>query len=297
MKRSLILSAALTTMLFKGFISCASKQEEVKKEIGLQLYSIRDEIQKDLGASLDSVAAAGYNFVELASYNPQEGTFYGMEPEAFAAFCKEKGLNVVSSHINGPDPNATPLEECLAWWDKAIADHVKLGVSYIVQPSMWQSAYESVEGLANYCNLFNLVGEKCNAAGIRFGYHNHAHEFTTVFDGVVMYDYMLTNTSPEKVFFQIDVYWSQVGGASAVEYMEKYPGRFELWHVKDDKEIGASGKIDFNALYQKAEISGMKYAIVEQEAFDLAPFASIKASYDYLNNAPYVKVSFRLPKP
>jgi len=149
-----------------------------------------------------------------------------------------------------------------------------------------------LEGLSGYCELFNAVGEKCNNAGIRFGYHNHAHEFTTVFDDVVLYDYMLQNTDPQKVFFQIDVFWSQVGGAPAVEYLEKYPGRFELWHVKDDKEIGASGKIDFQAIYEKAEISGLKYAIVEQEAFDLEPFESIKASYDYLNNAPYVKKSY-----
>jgi sugar phosphate isomerase/epimerase len=287
MKSKFLIMVSLAAL---GFASCA--QEPVQKEIGLQLYSIRDQIGEDLETSLDAVAEAGYTFVEMAGYNAQEGTFYGLSGAAFKELCNEKELDVISSHINGPDPNAATWEECMAWWDKAIQDHLETGVSYIVQPSMWRSAYESVEGLARYCELFNAVGEKCNNAGIRFGYHNHAHEFTTVFDEVVMYDFMLQNTDPEKVFFQIDVFWSQVGGAPAVDYLDKYPGRFELWHVKDDKEIGASGKIDFKAIYERASISGLKYAIVEQEAFDMLPFESIKASYDFLNKAPYVNNSY-----
>jgi len=287
MKSKFLIMVSLAAL---GFASCA--QEPVQKEIGLQLYSIRDQIGEDLDTSLDAVAEAGYTFVEMAGYNAQEGTFYGLSGAAFKELCNEKELDVISSHINGPDPNAATWEECMAWWDKAIQDHLETGVSYIVQPSMWRSAYESVEGLARYCELFNAVGEKCNNAGIRFGYHNHAHEFTTVFDEVVMYDFMLQNTDPEKMFFQIDVFWSQVGGAPAVDYLDKYPGRFELWHVKDDKEIGASGKIDFKAIYERASISGLKYAIVEQEAFDMLPFESIKASYDFLNKAPYVNNSY-----
>jgi len=290
MVRSILTIIIMATASVFSMVSCAT--EPVQKEIGLQLYSIRDQINEDLDTSLDAVAQAGYTFVEMAGYNAREGTFYGMSGDAFKELCNAKGLAVISSHINGPDPNVTSWEECMAWWDKAIADHLSTGVLYIVQPSMWKSAYESLEGLSGYCELFNAVGEKCNNAGIRFGYHNHAHEFTTVFDDVVLYDYMLQNTDAQKVFFQIDVYWSQVGGAPAVQYLEKYPGRFILWHVKDDKEIGASGKIDFQAIYEKAEISGLEYAIVEQEAFDMEPFESIKASYDYLNNAPYVKVSY-----
>ena len=290
MVRSILTTIIMATVSAFSLVSCAT--EPVQKEIGLQLYSIREQINEDLNTSLDAVAEAGYTFVEMAGYNAPEGAFYGMCGDAFKELCNSKGLAVISSHINGPDPNVTSWEECMAWWDKAIADHLSTGVLYIVQPSMWQSAYESVEGLSKYCELFNAVGEKCNNAGIRFGYHNHSHEFTTVFDDVVLYDYMLQNTDPEKVFFQIDVYWSQEGGAPAVEYLEKYPGRFDLWHVKDDKEIGASGKIDFQAIYEKAKISGLKYAIVEQEAFDMAPFESIKASYDYLNNAAYVNDSY-----
>lgn len=284
--RKIIFTTVLAAFALGFACSCAPKGP---KQIGLQLYSLRKEIQQDLNASLDAVAAAGYTFVEMANYNAAEGKFYGMEPEAFTELCNAKQLNVLSSHINGPDPNTATWEECMQWWDKAIADHQRAGVVYIVQPSLSRTAYESVDGLAKYCELFNAVGAKCAQAGILFGYHNHNREFTTEFDGQRMYDYMLQHTDPNNVFFQIDVYWSQVGGAVTTEYFDKYPGRFLLWHVKDEKEIGASGTIDFKALYEKAELSGMQFGVVEQEAFDLPPFESIKASHDFLQNAKYVK--------
>lgn len=281
-----ILAAAILLFL----CSCTEKQEQ--KQIGLQLYSIRAQMAKNMDTTLDAVAAAGYSFVELAGYNHKEGIFYGLPGQDFIRLCHSRGLEVLSSHINGPDPNTIPWEACLSWWDKAIEDHAQAEIKYLVQPSMHKTAYTSLEGLLQYCRLFNEVGEKCNNAGIRFGYHNHDKEFSTLFDGIPIYDHMLLHTNPDNVFFQIDVFWSLVGGFPAQEYMEKYPGRFELWHVKDDKEIGASGTIDFESLYKRARIAGLKYAIVEQEAFDLEPFESIKASYDFLNNAPYVKPSY-----
>lgn len=287
MKTALRIAAAV---ILPFFCSCTEKQEQ--KEIGLQLYSIRAQMAEDMDTALDAVAAAGYSFVELAGYNPREGTFYGLAGPAFTQLCRSKGLVVLSSHINGPDPNTASWEECLAWWDKAITDHAEAGIAYIVQPSMWKTAYASLEGLLRYCELFDAVGEACNKAGIRFGYHNHDKEFSTLFDGIPLYDHLLNHTDPDKVFFQIDVFWSLAGGSPAEEYMEKYPGRFTLWHVKDDKEISASGKIDFESLYQRARIAGLKYAIIEQEAFTLEPFESIKASYDFLNKAPYVETSY-----
>lgn len=277
------------------FTSCAPRVP-AKKEVGLQLYSIRQQINEDLNASLDAVVAAGYTTVEMANYNANEGKFYGMAPEDFKALCNQKGLEILSSHINGPDPNVTSIEECDAWWRKAIEDHKKVGVKYIVQPSMRRSAYNDRDSLFTYCVLFNRVGEMCNQAGIRFGYHNHNMEFSTKFDGIPVYDIMMEVCEPKNVFFEIDVYWCQVGGANVAEYLAKYPGRYELWHVKDVKEIGASGTMDFEPIFANAEVSGMKYQIVEQEAFDLPPYESIKASFDFLQNAPYVKESYSKEK-
>src|SRR5574344_420937 len=288
MKRHLFMAAA-SLMLIALAWACGTKSD-----IGLQLYSIRGEVSKDLEGSLKSVSEIGYSFVEAAGYNGEKGTFYEMKPADFKALCNKYSLDFTSSHINGPDPNTVSWEECLKWWDKPIASHIEAGVPYIVQPSMSENAYKSLEGLKRYCELFNTVGEKCRKSGIRFGYHNHKKEFMTKFpvsdgccaDSVILYDYMLKNSDPENLFFQIDLYWIKEGGASSIEYFENYPGRFLSWHVKDEKEIGASGEIDFKAIYSFKNISGMKYQVVEQEAFSdgFTPFESIEASYNYLNN-------------
>lgn len=294
----------IATAVLAAAVAFSSCKRENKKEIGLQLYSIRAEMSSNLQLALQGVADAGYTFIEAAGYNPEQGTFYDLSPADFTRFCNVKGLKFLSSHTNGPDPNTSTMEECLSWWTGTISVHKSAGVIYIVQPALKSTAYESLAGLKAYCDLFNKVGEKCNTEKMKFGYHNHDREFTTWFDpatglpceptlegAIRMYDYMLENTDPEKVFFQIDLYWIQVGGASALDYFDRYPSRFELWHVKDDLEVGASGKIDFEAIYKEAAKSGMKYQIVEQEAFseNMTPFESIKVSRDFLQNAEYVK--------
>lgn len=260
-----------------------------RKEIGLQLYSIREDIGKNLQASIDSVAAAGYTFVEAANY--ENGKFYNMEPQAFRRVLDEKKLRFISSHIGRDLPDSSNYAETMAWWDQAIGAHQAAGVAYIVQPWMGEVGYNSLEGLQRYCDYFNEVGDKCNKAGIRFGYHNHSNEFLQL-EGETIYDYMLTHTDPEKVFFQIDVYWATKGGVNPTDYMIKYPGRFELWHVKDEKEIGSSGEIDFEAIYQKASEAGMKYAIIEQEDFTTTAFPGIRQSCEFIQKAPYVKSTY-----
>ena len=271
-----------------AFMASACKEGKANDNIGLQLYSIRAECSKDISAALQGTADAGYKIVEAASYNQQEGTFYGLAPQAFADLCASKGLNYLSSHTGGPDPNLASMEECLEWWTKAIADHKAAGCKYIVQPSMSRTAYESLEGILKYCELFNQVGAMCKKEGILFGYHNHNREFETMFDvdgtQTRLYDVMLANCKPENVFFEIDLFWIYRGGGDPIEYFKANPGRFLLWHVKDDLEVGASGKIDFPEIYRHASLAGMQYQIVEQEAFGegIDPYTSIKMSCDYV---------------
>jgi len=280
---TVVLILALSGMLSTLFISCTPK-----KNIGLQLYSIRDSIRKDVPAAIEKVAQMGYTFVEPAGYG--DGKFYGMEPDEFKALCENHGMLVLSSHTSRQLPDSSNYEETMAWWDKCIDAHVVVGAKYIVQPSMGRSAYESIANLKLWCDYFNAVGEKCNAKGIRFGYHNHDREFTTVHGDTVMYDFMLRNTDPEKVMFQLDLYWCVVGGKDPVDYFNKYPGRFELWHIKDKEEVGASGMMDFEAAWAAAEVSGMKYGIVEVEKYNYDQFTSCKMSLDFLNEADYVKM-------
>ncbi len=281
----IILLSASVTLIATAFFSC--KPQPAGKNIGLQLYSIRDSIHRDVPAAIEKVAKMGYKFVEPAGYG--NGKFYNLSPEEFKALCEKNKIYVLSSHTGRPAPDSANWEATMAWWDTCIAAHVAVGAKYIVQPSMSRDAYESIEGLKKYCNYFNAVGEKCNQAGLKFGYHNHSREFTTVFDStIVLYDYMLQNTDPSKVFFQLDLYWCVEGGADPVEYFNKYPGRFELWHIKDEAELGASGKMDFEKIWAAASVSGMKYGIVEVEKYNFDQFTSCQKSLEFLNNAEYV---------
>jgi sugar phosphate isomerase/epimerase len=274
-----ILSGLITTINY-------SFKPAKQKNIGLQLYSIRDSIRKNVPAAIEKVAKMGYKFVEPAGYS--DGKIYGMDPVAFKELCKKNGMSVLSTHVSQPLPNEATWDKTMAWWDVCIDAHVAAGAKYLVQPSMGGDAYKSLETLKKYCDYFNAIGAKCNAKGVRFGYHNHDREFSTQLEGQTMYDFMLANTDPSKVMFQLDLYWCVMGGKNPVDYFKKYPGRFELWHIKDEKEIGASGKMDFASIWAARKISGMKYGIVEVERYNFDEFTSYQKSIDFLNSTKYV---------
>lgn len=254
--------------------------------IGLQLYSVRDDMSKDPVETMLKVGEIGYDFVEAAGYS--DGKFYGIEPETFKELVEGNGMYFRGSHCGQAIPDSGNWEELMPWWDKCIAAHKKAGVEYIVQPFMGKTGYESLEGLADYCAYFNAVGEKCKKAGIKFGYHNHDKEFKEL-EGEVIYTYMLENTDPEKVMFQLDLYWIAQGDGNAAEYFAKFPGRFLSFHIKDEKELGASGEMDFVTLLDMSEKAGAKYFVVEVERYDFPPLESVEKSLDYLKEIGFVK--------
>jgi len=274
---------ALLLLTVITFLSCNTSQD---KYIGIQLYSVRDDMKKAPEETVAKVGEIGYSFVEAAGYS--DGKFYGMEPADFTALVEKSNMDFLSSHTGQDLPDSANWDKTMAWWDACIDAHVAAGVKYIVQPWMGSAGYDSIAGLKAYCDYFNTVGEKCNENGIRFGYHNHSREFTEL-EGEVIYDFMLQNTDPEKVMFQLDLYWIKEGGGDQVEYYNKYPGRFELYHVKDATELGASGEMDFESAFENAEIAGMKYYIVEVEEYNFEPLVSVEKSYEYLVNAPFIK--------
>ena len=260
-----------------------------RKKIALQMYSLRDDLKKDVKGTIEKRGKMGFTDLEAAGFD--NGKFYGMEPEAFKALVEANGMKLVSSHtgINYTGDQAS-WDAAMTWWDMCIDAHKRAGVSYIIKPSMGEYPYKNLESIKKTCEYFNAIGDKCNAKGIRFGYHNHNHEFTKISDADEMiYDYMLKNTDPKKVTFEMDVYWVTKGGQKPVEYFNKYPKRFELLHIKDEKEIGASGEIDFKAIYDSKAKAGTKFAIVEVERYDFEPLVSVQKSFDYLNKASYVK--------
>lgn len=277
----------LAAFVAGGIVSCTPPKPS--KEVGLQLWSVKDDMKTDAKGTIEKVGAMGYSFVEAAGYG--DGKFYAMEPADFKALIEANGMTFFASHTGQGLPDSTKWEETMAWWDTAIEAHKTAGVSYIVQPWMGQEGYTSLAGLKQYCDYFNAVGEKCNAAGIRFGYHNHDKEFSTVFEGKPIYDWMLELTDPAKVMFQLDLYWIIEGGKQPLDYFEKYPGRFELWHIKDKAEVGASGNIDFAAIFAAKEKAGVKYGIVEVEEYNFTTLESAQKSLEFLHAADYVNLS------
>lgn len=278
---------------------CQNADKPVKKDMAVQLYSARDLIGKpELYAQnheevLKAIAEMGYTGVEAASY--KDGLFYGVTPEQFKADVEAAGMEVVSSHTNrkltAEELASGDLTEALAWWDAAIPAHVAAGMRYVVCPSM--TIPETLDGLKVTCNYFNEIGRKCKAAGMEFGFHNHAREFKIIEDQVIM-DYMLQNTDPELVFFQMDVYWAVYGNASPAEYFNKYPGRWKVLHIKDKKEIGQSGMVGFDAVFANAEVAGMTEFVIEVEGCrNETALDGLRVSADYILNAPFVNATYK----
>lgn len=277
---SLVLAGGLmSTSLLQAAV--AGKR---KKAIGLQLYSLRDAMKVDALGTLKQVADIGFTTLETANY--ADGKIYGMAPAEFKKVVKGLGMKMTSTHLGGPNYTKETAKEAMEWWKKAIEDHVAAGVTYMVKPSM--PIPKTLGELQMWCDYYNAIGELTAASKIKFGFHNHAREFEKI-EGEIMFDYMLKNTDPKKVFYEMDVYWVMRGGYNAVDYMDKYPDRFPVLHIKDEKEIGESGKLDFKAIYEKAYKNGLKDSFVEVERYNFEPIESVRKSYEFLNAAPYVK--------
>ena len=288
---NIILLVTVCGIIFAG---CNSVQEQTaKKDISVQLYSVKDLIgsperyAQNHERVLKAIADMGYSGIEAACYN--DGLLYGVTPEEFKADIEEAGLKVVSSHINRylseEELTSGDFSESLKWWDTAIAVHKEAGMQYIVCPYL--KVPETLKDLKTYCEYYNEIGRRCNAAGLEFGYHNHSHEFNKVED-IVMLDYMLQNTDPELVFFQMDVYWATYANASPVEYFNNYPGRWKVLHIKDKKAIGQSGQVGFDAIFNNTETAGSVEYIVEIEKCpDETALEVLKESVEYLQAASF----------
>ena len=272
------------SMIGANMVTAAIPAGKKKKKIGLQLYSLRDDMGKDAIGTLKKAADMGYYSLETASYG--DGKIYGMLPDEFTKRVKDLGMRLNSCHLGGPnytkDTHATVME----WWKKAIEDHAKTGMKYMIKPGLkWPDKLDQLKVQMDY---FNAVGQLTAASGMQFGFHNHNHEFTKI-DDQIIYDFMINNTDAKTVCFEMDVYWVMKGGYSPVDYMKKYPKRFPLLHIKDEKEIGESGLLDFKSIFETGYSIGIKDYFVEVERYNFEPAVSVQKSYDFLAAATYVK--------
>ncbi len=282
------------------FASCCSEKaaEPVKKEIGIQLYSVRDLIGSNEKYAQNhetvfaKLAELGYTTVETCWYS--DGKFFGLEPAQFKADLEAAGLKAISTHtmnnLNDEEIAKHDFSAKMDWWKQCIAAHKAIGCRYIVAPSFYIP--KTLEGLKTSCDYFNEIGKLCAAEGMKFGYHNHSHEFEKLEDTVI-YDFMVENTDPNYVFFEMDVYWADNARVSPVEYFKRYPGRFTCLHIKDVAEVGQSGKVGFDAIFNAYEIAGMKDFVVEMEGSSYGDILrTCQESADYLKAADFVKPSY-----
>lgn len=251
----------------------------IKGKLGLQLYTLRDSIFQDPKGILRKVCGFGYQ--ELETFGYSDGKIFGMPFGDFASFVDDLGMKVVSGHYG--------LEQATGdTWEAAITDAKAAGQKYMVVPYLAETDRQSIDDYKKICEQLNRAGEACKKQGMRLGYHNHAFEFENM-NGQRPFDVMLAELDPLYVGIEMDIYWVVRAGADPIKYFEKYPKRFEQWHVKDmDKtnrdenaNIG-SGSIDYKRIFANAKSSGMKHWYVEQESYPADPMQSVEASATYL---------------
>ena len=244
--------------------SCAREERAVaaSKPFGLQLYSLRDVISADPRGVLKQVADFGYKHIE--SYEGPAGMFWGMSPAEFKMYMDELGMKIIASHCN--------INEN---FEQKVEDAATIGMEYLICP--WIGQQKSIEAYKTFADQFNRCGEICNAAGIKFAFHNHAYTFEKIEEQYPQ-DVLMQLTDPNLVEYELDIFWLVVAGLDPVEWLKKHSGRYTLSHIKD-MEIGTepgngdssatlgTGSINYPEIIQVANEHGMKHLIVEQEKY------------------------------
>lgn len=276
-------AVAATGMMLSSYLpGCKSSaiSKDVRDNFGLQLYTLRDVLPNNPKYVLTQVASFGYKQVE--SFEGKQGMFWGMTNTEFKKLMDDLGMKIVSSHC---DINKD--------FDRKAAEAAEIGMKYLICPYL--GPQKTADAFEKFAETFNQRGETCRKNGIRFGYHNHDYGFTPV-DGQLPQDILMQNTDKNLVDFEMDIYWVVTAGQDPIAWIDKYPGRFKLCHIKDRKkgtplsvrdasvDLG-TGSIDFKSILKEAGKKGMEYYIVEQEAYEnTTPLAAAKADADYLKN-------------
>jgi len=267
----------------------ASAPHEIK-QVGVQLYTVRDAMKADVPGTLAKIAAIGYKEMEFAGY-------FDHSPADISALLKKNNITSPSTHV-GYDIVETKLPE-------AIETAHTIGQTYIVCPWIDEKTRTTADGWKKVIDTFNKAGEACKKAGIQFAYHNHWWEFEPdkALGGKFAYDYLLESTDKNNVKMELDLCWISVAGQDPVAYFKKYPGRFPLVHVKDMKALPkvtpeelatykmdeiekgmtsvGDGVIDWKRIFASADVGGIKHYFVEND-FPKEAFGNLAASYAYL---------------
>ncbi|UWY30436.1 sugar phosphate isomerase/epimerase [Flavobacterium sp. TR2] len=283
-RRNFIVTTGLATTAVLASPSFALSMN--KKEIGLQLYTLREELPKDVKGTLEKVAKAGYTTVETYGFSIKD-QFWGLTPQELKKILDDNGLKAVSGHYNlGSFLYDGNTAELIA----AIEAAKVLKNEFLTVPWVDEPFRRSIEDCKKIVFRVNEAAKMCKKAGLKLAYHNHDFEFQK-HNGATGFDVLLKETDKDLVYFELDLYWVVHSGNDPLKLFKENPGRFKMWHVKDkdrknsdlNTEVG-SGTIDFKPFFAAAKQSGMIHFFVEQENnFASNSFESIKSSCDFIS--------------
>lgn len=245
-RRKFLVNGSLSlagTMFFPNDIFANKKA--MKNILGIQLYSVRDDMKKDPQGTLKQVAAMGYKNVEHANYIDRK--FYGYTASEFKKVLNDLGLQMPSGHTVMSDKHwDKATKDFTDAWKQTVEDAATVGQRYVISPWLDESLRKNYDDLLGFLDIFNKSGELCKKSGMKFGYHNHNFEFQYSLNDKKIYDIILEHTDPALVLQQMDIGNMYGAGGRALDILKKYPGRFESMHVKDEIKAEKKGEMDDN---------------------------------------------------
>ncbi|ADY53720.1 Xylose isomerase domain-containing protein TIM barrel [Pseudopedobacter saltans DSM 12145] len=283
LRRSFLICLSLVLSL-----SILANAKTQPRAYGLQLYSLRNEFGKrSVEDIISQVSKAGYSFVEPYGYSKKNG-FWGLSPKNFKKLLDKYKLTTQGGHYE------------FGFLEKGTIDHdvledyisvaKTLNQKYIIVPHINKKIFDSEAKVKEFAGKLKVVSEIFRKAGLKLAYHNHDFEFNNL-GGNTGYEILLKELKSSEMEFEIDLYWAVRANQNIDALFKEYPGRFTMWHIKDirksdetkNTEIG-NGTIDYKKILKEAKLAGLKYAIVEQENFEIDPFESINRSIKYLKS-------------
>ena len=270
--------------------------------LSLQLYSVREAIKKDPVGVINALSKIGFKDCEHAGYSADKRQFYGYSPMEWRKILSDHGMTMKSGHTGfGALHYDMTNKSVTDLYKSTIEDAVTVGQEYIISPSLDINLRKNIDDLKKFLDGFNVAGAYCKSQGIRFGYHNHDFEFNSKLDNKLLMDIIMDHSDPMLVAQQIDVGNMYGGGGRAMDFLKKYPGRYELMHVKDEIKSLTSPTEHYESCILGKGVIGTKdvlkyarkkggtyYLIIEQESYQgMDPIESMKQDYNIMKDWGY----------
>lgn len=276
-RRAFVRSGAMAVIGTAILPRIAFASDAQKEMVGIQLYSVRDDMKTDPSGSLKKLAGMGYKIVEHAGYSA--GKFYGYTPAEFKKILDGLGLKMYSGHVDfGTRVWDAAKKDFTDDWKHTVEDAAFMGQKFVITPELEDKAQKDYDTLMKVIELWNKCGELCQKHGMKFGYHDDFNE-DAVLNNMKIYDIIMKNADPKLTMQQFDIAnLYNAAGTDPMDIIKKYPGRFPSLHVKDvlkeknsenrhDSTILGKGVLNVKDVVALAIKNGAWLMIIEQEAY------------------------------